>query len=736
VPLALVACFASLVGPIAAGEVFTFSYAWVPSLGINLSFYIDGLSLLFALLISGIGVFIVIYAGGYLVGHPLLSRFYVYVLLFMFSMLGMVIAGNLITLFVFWELTSLSSYWLIGFDHERAEARAAALQALLVTSGGGLALLTGLLLLRLSGGSLELATLLGQGNIVRSHALYLPIVLLILVGAFTKSAQFPFHFWLPNAMEAPTPVSAYLHSATMVKAGVYLLARLNPTLGGTEVWQVAVTATGAATMLIGAYLAVHQTDLKRILAYSTVSALGTLILLIGVGTESAIKAAVVFLLAHALYKGALFLVAGALDHETGSRSVTQLGGLRRLMPVTALAAGLAALSMAGLPPFLGFIGKELLYEASLEAPYAAALLTGVMVPTHALLVAVAGIVSIQPFFGRKVIAPKKPHEAPLSLWLGPVLLAGLGLLLGLVPTGIAQALLSPAVSAVLAKPAMVKLALWHGLDPVLALSAVTVGLGGIAYLGRGTLRKVALWSSFATRWGPAWWYSLSVDGLNALARGQTRLLQNGYLRFYLLTVIATTVGLVGYTLVSWGLLAQVIRPSGMRFYEMVVAAIILLAAVAAVRSQSRLAAVAALGAVGYGVALIYILFSAPDLAMTQFAIETLTVILLVLVLYRLPRFARLSSTPARIRDLFVALAAGGLMTALILAVTAAPSHTRLTPYFAENSLPLAKGRNIVNVILVDFRALDTLGEITVLSVAAIGVYALLKLRLGKSGEGG
>jgi len=352
VPLALVACFASLVGPIAAGEVFTFSYAWVPSLGINLSFYIDGLSLLFALLISGIGVFIVIYAGGYLVGHPLLSRFYVYVLLFMFSMLGMVIAGNLITLFVFWELTSLSSYWLIGFDHERAEARAAALQALLVTSGGGLALLTGLLLLRLSGGSLELATLLGQGNIVRSHALYLPIVLLILVGAFTKSAQFPFHFWLPNAMEAPTPVSAYLHSATMVKAGVYLLARLNPTLGGTEVWQVAVTATGAATMLIGAYLAVHQTDLKRILAYSTVSALGTLILLICVGTESAIKAAVVFLFAHALYKGALFLVAGALDHETGSRSVTQLGGLRRLMPVTALAAGLAALSMAGLPPFL------------------------------------------------------------------------------------------------------------------------------------------------------------------------------------------------------------------------------------------------------------------------------------------------------------------------------------------------------------------------------------------------
>ena len=743
-PVGLALYFAGHLGPIAAGEAIAVSYPWVPSLGIGLSFYVDGLSLLFALLISGIGALVVIYAGGYLGGHRQLGRFYAFIMMFMASMLGLVLAGNVITMFVFWELTSLSSFLLIGFEHQREAARAAALQALLVTGAGGLALLAGLLLLGQAGGSLELSTLLNRGQAIHGHPLYLPILLLILAGAFTKSAQVPFHFWLPGAMEAPTPVSAYLHSATMVKAGVYLLARLSPILGGSDAWHYLVTGAGTVTMLLGAALALAQTDLKRILAYSTVSTLGALVLLMGLDTTLSVKAAMVFLIVHALYKGTLFLVAGAVDHETGTRDVRQLGGLARAMPITAAAAALAALSMAGLPPMLGFINKELLYEAKMQAPRAAGLITGAGVLANVLLVAVAGVVSVQSFFGRQKATPKKPHEAPLALWLGPIFLAGLGLVNGLLPEAITSTLVSAAVSAVRAEPTVVELKLWHGVNPVFALSVLTVVAGVGVYVGRGLLSRVVSrppsfppkvggeegGAGFGARWGAQRWYDRSLAGLNALARAQTRLLQSGYLRFYLMIIVATTVGLVGYTLVSRDGLT---RPAGwfsdVRFYEWVVAIVILLAALMAVLSRSRLAAVAALGGIGYGVALIYILFGAPDLAMTQFAVETLTVILFVLVLYRLPRFTILSGRPARVRDALVALAAGGLMTALVLTATAVPLQSRLAPYFAANSQVLAKGRNVVNVILVDFRALDTLGEITVLAVAAIGVYALLKLRL-------
>ncbi|MDW7680546.1 MAG: proton-conducting transporter membrane subunit, partial [bacterium] len=345
---------------------------WVPGLGIHFSFYLDGLSLIFALLISGIGTLIVIYGSGYLHGHQFLNRFYIYLLLFMGSMLGVVLSGNLITIFIFWELTSISSYLLIGFDNESEKSRYAALQALLVTGLGGLALMAGFLLIGNVSGSFEITELLNNPEIIRSSDFYLPILLLVLAGAFTKSAQLPFHFWLIGAMQAPTPVSAYLHSATMVKAGIYLLARLHPVLGGSGEWHYIVTFFGVATMLIGALLALPQVDLKKLLAYTTVSALGTLTMLLGIGTTLAIKAAMVYLIVHSLYKGALFMVAGAIDHETGTRDVQVLGGLIKVMPVTAVAAGLAAFSMSGFPPLLGFISKELLYEANLviqKAPY-------------------------------------------------------------------------------------------------------------------------------------------------------------------------------------------------------------------------------------------------------------------------------------------------------------------------------------------------------------------------------
>jgi multicomponent Na+:H+ antiporter subunit A len=732
-PLGLTLYFATFIGRVAGGMTVSATYSWVPALGVNLSFYLDGLSLLFALLILGIGALILIYAGGYLGTHRHLGRFYAFLLLFMAAMLGLVLADNLFTLFVFWELTSISSFLLIGFSHQREESRAAATQALLVTGGGGLALLAGLIMLGIAGGSFELSTLLGRGDALRGHPLYLPILLLVLAGAFTKSAQVPFHFWLPSAMEAPTPVSAYLHSATMVKAGVYLLARVSPILGGTGTWISIVTVVGAATMLTGGVLALYQTDLKRILAYSTISALGMLVLLLGLGTEGAIAAAVVFLLAHALYKGALFMVAGALDHETGTRDVELLGGLWRAMPITAAVTGLAAVSLAGFGPVLSFIGKELALEAVLDSESLSALLTSAVVISGALFVTVAAIVGIRPFFGDLRPTPKHPHEAPPSMWLGPALLAFAGLAFGLLPT-LVEPIVGSAASAILGQPEVVDLALWHGLNLPLALSVVSVVAGLGLFLAWNPLRHATSWLARVFGWGPSRWYRLALDGMYTLARSLTRLLQSGYLRVYLQIIIVTAVGLVGSTLVSRGGVPVALVWADVRFYEAGLAVLILLAAAMAVRAPGRLTTVAALSVVGYGVSLLYILYGAPDLAMTQILVETLTVILFVLVFYHLPRFSRLSSVATRARDGIIALTTGGLIMLLVLAVTAEPTDTTIAKYYAEQSLPLAHGRNIVNVILVDFRGFDTLGEITVLSVAAIGVYALLKLRPSKGGK--
>ena len=734
-PIALTVFYAGHIGPVSSGLTFTESYVWISALDIHFSFLLDGLSLVFSLLIAGIGALIVIYAGGYLHGNDELGRFYMYILAFMASMLGLVLASNLITLFIFWELTSLTSYLLIGFEHRRASAREAALQALLVTGIGGLVLLAGFLLIGQATGTLELAELLTRPEGLGGHPLYVPILILVLIGAFTKSAQTPFHFWLPSAMEGPTPVSAFLHSATMVKAGVYLLLRMTPVLGGTELWHVLLTTFGGVTMVLGAAMALFQTDLKRLLAYTTVNGLGMLVFLTGLPSKTGITAAMVFLVTHALYKGSLFLTAGVVDHEAGTRDIRKLRGLYTLMPLVTVAAVLACLSMAGLPPLLGFIAKESIYEATWHLPRWTLTATAGAVSANMMLFAAAGLFALRPFFGKSDTATHggHGHPIPLSLWLGPLILAVMGLFIGLFPGLMDRSIITPGVGAVLQEEADIHLSLFHGITPMLGLSAVTVILGVGLYLLYPTLaRWVALRSAWA-RFGPAAWYEHGLSAVKHLAEWQTLVLQSGYLHVYILIILLTTMGGVAGTLYFREGLVIHWQPDSVRVFEIIVIVLMLVAPLVTIRSDSRLSAIVAVGVVGYGMALLFIDFGAPDLAMTQFIIETMTVILFALIIFHLPKYRQILSRAQRVRNTIVAVAGGGLMTLLLLIALSVQQGSRLADFFKEHSLVSAHGRNIVNVIIVDFRAMDTLGEITVLAIAGAGVYTILKLRLqGKS----
>lgn len=709
-------------------------WEWVPSLGISLSFMVDGLSLLFGLLITVIGAFVLVYAGGYLKGHPDLVRFHIALVAFMVSMLGLVLADGLLTLFIFWELTSITSYLLIGFNHADIEARKSARQGLFVTVAGGLALMAGLVLLGVASGSWSLAEIRSMEADLREHALYTPMLICLLLGAFTKSAQFPFHFWLPNAMAAPTPVSAYLHSATMVKAGIYLMARLQPELGGTALWIGILSVVGAITMLTGAFLAIHHTNIKKLLAYSTIMALGTLTMLLGIGTDGAMIAFVTFLLAHSLYKGALFMVAGILDHETGTKDVTQMGGLRSLMPVTAVIAMVAALSLAGVPPLFGFVGKELMFESVLGAGSFRALLVLFGFVAAFLTIAVAAIIALRPFFGKQHHTPKEPHEAPLSMLIGPGMLAALSLFIGILPALVGEGLLTSAASAVVGEPITVSLSLWHGINLPLIMSIVSLGLGFLLFKRWDTVRGKLSMLAPAMRYGPEAGYESFMNGIVHVSEWQTRLLQNGYMRNYILVMLVTLIVLIGNSILLRHS-PQLAFELDVRFHELVVVGTMAMGALFATISRSRLGAVVSVGIMGFSIALIFILFSAPDLGITQLLVETLTVILLVLVLFRLPRFSNLSTSLERIRDGAVAATMGILICLLIMTAWSIQQFEPISTYMIENSAPLAHGRNIVNVILVDYRALDTLGEMFVLALAAIGVIAMLKLRHGENSDG-
>ncbi|MDX1714949.1 MAG: putative monovalent cation/H+ antiporter subunit A, partial [Halomonas venusta] len=684
-------------------------WSWVPSLGISLSFLLDGLSLLFGLLITVIGTLVLIYAGGYLKGHADIARFHLALVAFMASMLGLVLADGLLTLFVFWELTSITSYLLIGFNHTDIEARKSARQGLFVTVAGGLALMAGLVLLGQASGSWSFYEIGQMESELRENSLYTPMLICLLLGAFTKSAQFPFHFWLPNAMAAPTPVSAYLHSATMVKAGIYLLARLHPELGGTALWVGILSIVGAITMLTGAFLAIHHTNIKKLLAYSTIMALGTLTMLLGIGSEYAMTAFVTFLLAHSMYKGALFMVAGILDHETGTKDVTAMGGLKSAMPITAVIAFVAALSLAGVPPLFGFIGKELMLEAALGAERFDVLLALFAFLAAILTIAVAAIIAFRPFYGRQIETPKTPHEAPLSMLVGPSLLALGSLLLGLAPALLgAGALLTSAATAVVGEPLQVSLSLWYGVNMALIMSIASLGLGFLLFKRWDSVRcKLAMLAPLM-RHGPEAGYEGFMNGIVRFSEWQTRLLQNGYMRNYILVMLVVLIALIGNSILVRHA-PQLVLALDVRFHEVIVAGTMVMGALFATISRSRLGAVVSVGIMGFSIALIFILFSAPDLGITQLLVETMTVILLVLVLFRLPRFSNLSTTLERIRDGAVAAMMGILIFLLIMTAWSINQFEPISMYMIENSAPLAYGRNIVNVILVDYRALDTLG---------------------------
>jgi multicomponent Na+:H+ antiporter subunit A len=733
-PLYLFLSFLSRYREVADGKIIKEYIEWIPALGINFTFLLDGLSLTFVLIITLIGVVVFLYAGAYMKDYEHTDRFYVYIGIFMTSMVGLVVSDNMITMFVFWELTSISSYLLIGFNHHKEKSRKLALQALLVTGGGGLALMAGLILLSQISGSLEISSLYDLNETIRNAPTYTAIVILVLIGAFTKSAQFPFHFWLPNAMEAPTPVSAYLHSATMVKAGIYLIARMNHSLGGTELWQDTIIIAGTLTMLFAAILSFNQMDLKKLLAYSTLSVLGTLTMLLGIGSNLAIKAFFIYLVAHSLYKGTLFLVAGTLDHETGTRDVSKLGGLRKFMPVTMVTAALASFSMMGIIPLVGFIGKETVYESILELDYWGQYLIAIAVLANALIVMITILVGFKPFWGARSSTPKEPHEAPIKMLFGPAILAILGLLMGIFPNIFIGKLLDQSSISILSEELGLKIKLWHGFNLVLLLSIVTLLLGIVFYFIRAKFLHITQNIKLIRIFKPSEWYEFAINGMMYIAKLQTTILQNGYLRNYIIFILVTAIGIASFSLYNVRSQLTISPDFSLTFYEGAIALIMILSTFMVITSDSRLKSIVALGVVGFTMGIIFIIHSAPDLALTTFAIETLTVILFVLVLYKLPKFLKFSKTSAKIRDIIIASSVGIFMTLMVLYITSIDLVSEFKKYYTDTSVPGGKGRNVVNVILVDFRAIDTLGEITVLAIAALGVYALLKLKLDDRDE--
>ncbi|HRF11437.1 MAG TPA: monovalent cation/H+ antiporter subunit A [Candidatus Accumulibacter phosphatis] len=711
-----------------AGHTQLAHLAWLPTYGLDFHLRLDGLGLLFCLLILGIGLLVVLYAAWYLPKSDRLGRFYSILLLFMAAMLGVVLSENLLLLLIFWEITSLSSFLLVAYHNDQYEARIGAHMALAVTGAGGLALLAGILLLGGIAGSFDLSVILAAGERIRAHALYAPMLILILLGAFTKSAQFPFHFWLPNAMTAPTPVSAYLHSATMVKAGVFLLARLYPALGGSELWFWLVGGSGALTLVYAAAMALFRNDIKGLLAYSTISQLGLITLLFGLDTPLSVVAGLFHIINHAIFKASLFMAAGVIDHECGTRDMRRVNGMFRVMPITATLAILAAGSMAGVPLLNGFLSKEMFFAETVSAPQFATL--GWALPLFATLAGMLAVAYSSRFVhdvffnGEAIDLPRQPHEPPRWMRAPIELLVLLCLLVGLFPGWtVGPWLAATALSTLQGPLPEFELALWHGFNQPVLMSLLALAGGVIVYALRAPLFA---WQAQLPPMHARTAFERCYRQLASSARQILAMLDNASLQRYNALLLSFVVLLGGWAYFSG-------PPSGIRLPgqpadEAAVAALLTLllgTLGATLLYRQRLLALLLVSVVGLVVALTFLRFSAPDLALTQFAVETGTIILMLLVLYYLPPQSAPKSSARRLsRDLLLALLAGGGLGLITLQMLAAPFET-ISGFYLQQSLPGGGGANVVNVILVDFRGFDTLGEITVLAMVALASHALL-----------
>jgi multicomponent K+:H+ antiporter subunit A len=724
------------------GGVVQYRASWVPELGLEFKLRMDGLAWMLAALVTGIGFLVVLYARYYLSPADPVPRFFSFLLAFMGAMLGIVLSGNLIQLVFFWELTSLFSFLLIGYWHQSAPARDGARMALIITSAGGLCLFAGILLLGRIVGSYDLDRVLAAGSVIRSHALYVPVLVLVLLGALTKSAQFPFHFWLPHAMAAPTPVSAYLHSATMVKAGVFLLVRLWPALGGTNEWLWFVGSAGLVTFILGAFIAVFQQDLKGLLAYSTISHLGLITLLIGLDSPLGQVAAIFHMMNHATFKASLFMAAGIIDHETGTRDIRRLSGLRHFMPITATLATVAAGAMAGVPLLNGFLSKEMFFAETIEIhdnslvdqalPY-------IVTVASTFTVAYSLRFIRDVFFGPPAAGlPRTPQEPPFLMRFPAELLVLACVLVGIAPAFTIAPLLETALHAVLG-PVLPEysLRLWHGFTPELLMSIVAI-FGGVAmyfllrpYLlfneGPPLLRQINGQRIFdqvlvAVSWRLARWLEKVLG---------TRRLQP---QLQLLVGAALLAGVAPFAVRGVASGAAARTPFDVAFAAVWAVGIGCALAAAYQAKFHRLAALILLGGAGLITCISFVWLSAPDLALTQLLVETTTTVLLLLGLRWLPKrmevLGREGKTGPirwyRVRDFAIAVAGGAGLAALAHAVMTRQQPTTISGFFAEHAYTQGGGTNVVNVILVDFRAFDTFGEITVLAIVALTVFALLR----------
>lgn len=737
-PLGLFAGLASLAPLIASGGTIDHAWSWAPSLGVQLALRLDGFSLLFSLLITGIGTLVVTYATAYFsdAAPSERARFIFLILAFMAAMLGTVLSDNLVAMFVFWEATSLLSFLLIGFEAHKADARKAALQSLLITGAGGLVLFGGILLIGMAAGTFSISALMDQPETLLASPWMKPAAILLMIGAFTKSAQFPFHFWLPQAMAAPTPASAYLHSATMVKLGVYLLARFEVVFRDIPWFGATLVIIGSATMLVAALGAIRASGYKAVLAQSTVASLGILVMLIGLDSPQSAVAVSGFIVAHAFYKAALFFCAGTAIHATHITELRRLGGLARLLPFTATAIVLASLSMAGLPPFVGFIAKEFLFEAQLESSWSL-LPVGVAVLVNAIMVATAGVVSLRPFFLSKHKISHIAHCETPGLLAGPLTLGLLGVAAGIAPGFFSYYLITPAAGVLAGQPIDVSFSLWHGLTPMLALSGLVVTLGALLAWQWDPFHRALHRISLLNRLDANRSYQAVVDALLGLARWSTRQLQNGDMRRYTLLTCIALIITIAWSIARNGGITELALGGTILPLPAALLAFGVIGAVVAVRTRALVTGLIGVGVVGYGSALLFLLHGAPDLALTQFAVETLVLVVMMAVLRRLPATASATRDPGERRvDAVVAIAFGLLIFVTLASMLAEPFDTRLSDFFAATSYPDAHGQNVVNVIIVDYRALDTLGEIAVVAFATLGAWALLRRRRPRAAPSG